>query len=51
MVSKKNNPLFVLGLDRKYPSLVITLCHHSPSLVMSNGDPSEQVFSILPSQL
>ena len=28
VVSKKNNPLFVWGWDRKNPSLRTTVCHH-----------------------
>ena len=39
VVSKKKNPLFVWGCGSRNPSLVITVCHHSASLVMSMGDP------------
>ena len=44
MVSKKNNPLFVSGWDRKNPSLGIIVCHHLASLVMPNGDPQDGFF-------
>ena len=32
-------------MGKKNPSLVITLCHHSASLVMPNGDPRNGFFS------
>ena len=45
---KTANSLFVWGWDEN-PSLVITVCHHSASLVMPNGDPRDG-FSIPSSQ-
>ena len=44
MVSKNKNSLFFLGWDRKNPSLEITVCRHSASLVMPNGDPRDGFF-------
>ena len=43
MVSKKKNPLFV-RVEYKNLSLVITVCHHSASLVMPNSDPRDGFF-------
>ena len=45
----KNNPLFVWGLDRKI-FLSQSVCHHSASLVMPNGD-LRDIFSIPSSSL
>ena len=43
MVSKNNNPFVRVDL-KKNTSLGITVCHHSASLVMPNGDPRHGVF-------
>ena len=45
MVSKKNNPIFVWGWNRKVPRDP-TVCHPSASLVMPNGDPLDGFFYI-----
>ena len=42
-LSKKKNPLFVFRWDGK-SILTITICHHSASLVMPNGDPRNGFF-------
>ena len=46
MVSKKKNPLQCISvrMGSKNPSLVITDCHHSVSLVMPNYDPQDRFF-------
>ena len=44
-VSKKTNPLLILCEDgQKNPSLAITICHHSASLMMPIGDPLDGFF-------
>ena len=43
MVSKKNNPLFLCGWDKK-TSLWNTVCHHSASVVMPSGHPRNECF-------
>ena len=44
MVSKKKNPLFMRGWDRKIRPSWFTVCHHSASLVIPNGDPQGEIF-------
>ena len=44
-VSKKKNLLFVWGWDRKKPSLAITVCHNSASLVIPISDLRDGLFS------
>ena len=44
MVSKKKNPLFVLGWDRKIRPSRSPIFHHSASLVMPIGDPRDGFF-------
>ena len=42
MVSKNKHHLSEDGIEN--PSLAITVCHHSASLVMPNGDPRDGFF-------
>ena len=44
----KNESIIRVRMGYKNPSLTITVCHHSASLVMPNGDPGDG-FSIPPS--
>ena len=44
MVSKNKESVIRVRMGSKNPSLVITVCHHSTSLVMPNGYPRGGVF-------
>ena len=41
VVNKKKESIFRVMVGLKNPSLVITICHHSVSLVMPIGDPRD----------
>ena len=36
--------IFSVRMGQKNPSLTVTICHHSASLVMPNGDPRDIFF-------
>ena len=42
VVSKKNKSIIRVRVGQKNPSLGITVCHHSASIVMQNGDPRDK---------
>ena len=45
MVYMKKYLSWVYGVDRKNPSLGITVRHHEASLVMPNSDPRDRFFN------